>query len=64
VTIVRVGTNQKYSQGWEAAFAKGKKKQADEGSRPASKKRAAVPPSKKRAAVPSSKKKSARRAKK
>jgi hypothetical protein len=26
VTIVRVGTNKKYSEGWESAFGKGKKK--------------------------------------
>ena len=25
MTILRVGTNQKYSDGWEAAFKKGKK---------------------------------------
>ena len=25
MTIVRVGTNQKFSQGWETAFGKGKK---------------------------------------
>ena len=28
VTIVRVGTTKKYADGWEAAFAKGKKKAA------------------------------------
>lgn len=28
MTIVRVGTNQKYSTGWELAFGKGKKKAA------------------------------------
>jgi hypothetical protein len=28
VTIVRVGTTKKYSDGWEAAFSKGKKKSA------------------------------------
>jgi len=26
VTIIRVGTTKKYSEGWESAFAKGKKK--------------------------------------
>jgi hypothetical protein len=28
VTIVRVGTTKKYSDGWDSAFAKGKKKAA------------------------------------
>jgi len=28
VTIIRVGTTQKYAQGWETAFGKGKKKSA------------------------------------
>ena len=28
MTIVRVGSNQKYSEGWEAAFSKGKKSAA------------------------------------
>jgi hypothetical protein len=28
VTIVRVGSTQKYANGWEAAFGKGKKKSA------------------------------------
>jgi hypothetical protein len=36
VTIVRVGTNKQYSEGWEAAFGKGKKQSA-----PAAKKSAA-----------------------
>jgi len=28
MTILRVGTNEKYADGWEAAFGKGKKKRA------------------------------------
>lgn len=28
MTILRVGTNEKYAEGWEAAFGKGKKKKA------------------------------------
>jgi hypothetical protein len=28
VSIIRVGATKKYSDGWEAAFAKGKKKSA------------------------------------
>jgi hypothetical protein len=28
VTIVRVGSNSKYAQGWESAFTKGKKSSA------------------------------------
>jgi hypothetical protein len=38
VTIVRVGTNKKYSEGWESAFGKGKKK--TEAAAPAAKKSA------------------------
>lgn len=30
VTIVRVGTNKKYSDGWEAAFGRGKKESTSE----------------------------------
>jgi hypothetical protein len=45
VTIVRVGTNQKYSDGWEAAFAGKKSAKAAAGK--ASKKAAARKPAKK-----------------
>jgi hypothetical protein len=53
VTIVRVGTNKKYSEGWEAAFGKGPKraKPAKGAKKPArSTKKAAKSSSKKRPA--------------
>jgi hypothetical protein len=37
VTIVRVGTTKKYSEGWDSAFAKGKKKAAAAAAKPAKK---------------------------
>jgi hypothetical protein len=52
VTIVRVGTNQKYADGWETAFGKGKREVAISDARTAkasSKKTATKSPKKKAA---------------
>lgn len=37
MSIIRVGATKKYSDGWEAAFGKGKKKSAAAKSKPAKK---------------------------
>jgi hypothetical protein len=50
VTIVRVGTNKKYSDGWDAAFAKGSKKKTAAAAKPAksAKQKSAKKPAKKK----------------
>jgi hypothetical protein len=40
VTIVRVGANKKYSDGWEAAFGKGKRQSAPAAKKSVAKKKA------------------------
>ena len=46
MTIVRVGTNQKYAEGWESAFA-GKKSAKAAAGKPKAKKASAKKPAKK-----------------
>jgi hypothetical protein len=48
VTIVRVGTTKKYSDGWDAAFGKGQKQAAAKPKTAAKKKPAKKPAKKKR----------------
>jgi hypothetical protein len=42
VTITRVGTNQKFADGWSAVFGKGKKSATAIASKPAAKKKVPV----------------------
>ncbi len=58
MTIVRIGATKKYSDGWEAAFSKGKKKAATAPAAAAKTKKA------KPAAKASAKKKTAKKGKK
>ena len=50
VTIVRIGSTQKYAQGWESAFAKGKQSPAKSAPQAAAKKSAKPKSAKKKAA--------------
>jgi hypothetical protein len=47
VTITRVGTNQKYSDGWDKAFGKGGKSSGAKAAKPAAKQSAKKAPVKK-----------------
>ena len=57
MTIIRVGATKKYSEGWESAFGKGKKKATPEQAAPKATKKAAKKSTKKKVAPKKGKKK-------